>query len=103
MYRLRPDYDAFSVAKLAIVPEHRGKGHGCRLMDWCVRYAKKQPNITYISLSSLPEAVRFYKRIGFRAVDVSLNQKDDDGVEFVEGQVYMEKITRGKGSRRKAR
>merc|ERR1711913_166942 len=34
IYRLRPELQALAVAKIAIVPEHRGKGHGGRLVDW---------------------------------------------------------------------
>jgi len=93
VYRLRVELQSLSIAKIAIVPEHRRQGHGCRLIDWCVRVAKKQSNIAFISLSSLPEAVKFYQRLGFRKYDVKIGQPDED---LVEGQVYMEKPIKGR-------
>jgi len=93
VYRLRPELQCLSIAKLAITPEHRRQGHGCRLIEWCVRLAKKQPNVAYIALSSLPEAVRFYQRMGFRKFDIRIAQDQDD---LVEGQVYMEKQIKGR-------
>lgn len=105
VYRLRPELESLSIAKLAIVPEHRQQGHGRRLIEWCVKSAKKQPQIAYISLSSLPEAVKFYNRIGFRAVDVNLLNTDccrcEADEELVEGQVYMEYRLKGRSKARK--
>jgi len=99
VYKLRPELNCLSVAKIAIVPEHRRQGHGCRMIDWCVRLARKQQNVSYIALSSLPEAVKFYTRIGFRKFDVQLNGGCAPDEDLVEGQVYMEKPI--KGGRRK--
>merc|ERR1712226_1711905 len=78
VYRLKPELQAFSIAKVAIVPEHRGQGHGGRLMDWCMRFAKKQPGLAVVTLSSLPAAVRFYKKLGFKAVEVNLTREPDE-------------------------
>lgn len=105
IYRLRPDLESLSIAKLAIVPEHRQRGHGRRFIEWCVQSAKKNPAISFISLSSLPEAVKFYQRLGFRDVDVKLdkvcgNQCGPDE-DLVEGQVYMEYRIKGRGGRGK--
>merc|ERR1712176_40513 len=102
VYRLRPELQSLSIAKLAIVPEHRRQGHGCRLIDWCVRLARRQPNVAFISLSSLPEAVRFYQRLGFRKFEVKhLDQNCGPDEDLVEGQVYMEKNIKGRAGRRK--
>lgn len=105
VYRLRPELESFSIAKLAIVPEHRRQGHGCRLVDWCFRNARKQSSINFISLSSLPEAVKFYQRIGFKAVDVKFDPATQcsEGEDFVEGQVYMEFRLKGKSGKGKKR
>lgn len=102
VYRLRPELQSLSIAKLAIVPEHRRMGHGCRLIEWCVRCARKQPSISFIALSSLPEAVKFYQRLGFKKFDVKWRQDKEPDEDFVEGQVYMEKPIR-KGGRGKKR
>jgi len=105
VYRLRPDLQSLAIAKLAIVPEHRRKGHGVRLINWCINLARKQPNLKFISLSSLPEAVQFYTRLGFRQHTVKFTQNSSDcgpDEELVEGQVYMEKpIKGGRGARAK--
>lgn len=104
VWRLNPEQQAFAIAKLAVMPEHRRRGHGCRMIDWCLRYAKKQGNIIYVSLSSLPEAVCFYKAIGFKQVDVRIDESKagcKDNEELVEGQVYMEYFI--KGGRRKSK
>lgn len=101
VYRLRPELDCLSIAKLAIVPEHRGQGHGRTFIDWCIKYAKKQSSIAFISLSSLPEAVKFYQHIGFRAVDVKLACECGPDEDLVEGQVYMEYRLKGRSAGRK--
>mmetsp|Transcript_33869 Transcript_33869/g.89760 ORF Transcript_33869/g.89760 Transcript_33869/m.89760 type:complete len:401 (+) Transcript_33869:105-1307(+) len=102
VYRLRPELQSLSIAKLAIVPEHRRRGHGCRIIDWCVKAAKTNREIAYIALSSLPEAVRFYQRLGFRQFDLTLKNGDlAPDEDFVEGQVYMEKAIKGGGRRKK--
>lgn len=88
VYRLRPDYQCLSVAKIAVPEEHRSRGFGRYLMDWVVKYAQKQGNLLYLSLSSLPDAVKFYQRFGFKSVNVSAIREDD--CELIEGQVYME-------------
>jgi len=105
IYRLRPELESFSIAKLAVIPEHRGRGHGRRFIEWCIASAKKQKTIAYISLSSLPEAIKFYERMGFRTVDVNLEKAGNDqcgvGEELVEGQVYMEYRIKGRSKGRK--
>lgn len=104
VYRLRPELDCLSIAKIAIVPEHRRLGHGKRLIDWCIKSGKKQKSLDFISLSSLPEAVKFYQHIGFRAIDVKLeglsNQCGPDE-DLVEGQVYMEYRLNKRGRKKK--
>jgi len=99
VYKIRTEFESFSIAKIAVVPEHRNQGHGGRLMDWVKSQAKKQKDIKYISLSSLPDAVRFYKKIGFQPVDVNINPADDE--VFVEGQVYMEYQVRKRSHKKK--
>merc|ERR1719272_193859 len=105
IYRIRPELESFSIAKLATVPEHRRQGHGRRFIEWCIKSAKKQSTISFISLSSLPEAVKFYQRLGFRAVNVDLEKaacsECEPGEDLVEGQVYMEYRLKGRGGRKK--
>lgn len=107
VYRLRPDLDCVSIAKLAIVPEHRQQGHGRRLIEWCIKSAKKQNNVAFVSLSSLPEAVKFYQHIGFRPENVKIEDTaraqcgPDEGL--VEGQVYMEYRIKGRSKAKKGR
>lgn len=57
---------------LAVAPEHRGKGIGSALAQWCVDRAREQ-GCTAVALSSLTTmgtAHRMYERMGFvRAPD----------------------------------
>jgi GNAT superfamily N-acetyltransferase len=102
VYRLRPELESFSIAKIAIVPEHRQQGHGRRLIEWCIKNAKKQSTIAYISLSSLPEAIPFYVRMGFKAIDVkAIDVTLAPDEDLVEGQVYMEYRLKGRSKARR--
>jgi GNAT superfamily N-acetyltransferase len=52
---------------LAVSPEHRGRGVGSALAQWCVDRAREQ-GCTAVALSSLPvmaTAHRMYERMGF--------------------------------------
>jgi len=105
VYRLRPELDCLSIAKIATVPEHRKMGHGRRLIEWCIKAAKKQSSLDYISLSSLPEAIKFYNVLGFRAIEVNLEKSGKNECasdeDFVEGQVYMEYRLKGRSRARR--
>merc|ERR1719401_1994766 len=105
VFRLRPELESLSIAKLAIVPEHRQMGHGRRLIEWCIKSAKKSPSIAFISLSSLPEAVKFYHRMGFKPVEVNLAASSQcaPDEDFVEGQVYMEYRVKGRSRKKKGK
>jgi len=103
-YKLKPQVQSISIAKLAVVPERRGRGHGHRLVQWCISLAKKSRDLVYLSLTSLPQAVRFYTRAGFRHIDVDLSKVDpitEDDMEYVEGQVYMEYRCKRCGTRKR--
>jgi len=106
-YKLKPQVQCISIAKLAVVPEHRGMGHGHKIVQWMIAFARKQPNITYLSLTSLPKAIKFYKQIGFRQVDVDLSKFDaapqDEEFDYVDGQVYMEYRCKGRSGQKKRR
>eukprot|EP00930_Biecheleria_cincta_P033013 TRINITY_DN22866_c0_g1_i1.p1 TRINITY_DN22866_c0_g1~~TRINITY_DN22866_c0_g1_i1.p1 ORF type:complete len:401 (+),score=123.87 TRINITY_DN22866_c0_g1_i1:232-1434(+) len=96
IFRFCTDFQCLSIAKIAVPEVHRGRGFGKHLMDWCVRHAEQQ-KLQHLSLSSLPEAVKFYKAFGFKPVKVeSVNADDED---LVEGQVYMEYRLKGAGRR----
>lgn len=99
VYRLRPELQCLSIAKMAVVPEHRRKGYGARLIESCVNLSQRRPEICFLALSSLPEAVTFYQRLGFRRREVQGPLMRED---VVEGQVYMEKSVKGRAGRRKA-
>eukprot|EP00929_Paragymnodinium_shiwhaense_P043399 TRINITY_DN22316_c0_g1_i1.p1 TRINITY_DN22316_c0_g1~~TRINITY_DN22316_c0_g1_i1.p1 ORF type:complete len:409 (+),score=129.72 TRINITY_DN22316_c0_g1_i1:307-1533(+) len=87
VFRIRPDFGCMSIAKIAVPEENRGKGFGKYLMEWCVKQAQQTGTLQYLSLSSLPEAVKFYQKFGFKSVQVDVKDPDDD---LIEGQVYME-------------
>eukprot|EP00419_Tripos_fusus_P031746 CAMPEP_0172782410 /NCGR_PEP_ID=MMETSP1074-20121228/203921_1 /TAXON_ID=2916 /ORGANISM="Ceratium fusus, Strain PA161109" /LENGTH=353 /DNA_ID=CAMNT_0013619395 /DNA_START=80 /DNA_END=1141 /DNA_ORIENTATION=+ len=80
-----------SVAKIAVALEFRGCGLGRHIMNELMKAAKKQGDVYEVCLSSLPEAIAFYKRLGFRTFEGLRATTQED---VVEGQVYMEKRLR---------
>lgn len=80
-----------SVAKIAVAVEFRGCGMGRHIMNELMKAAKKQGNVYEVCLSSLPAAITFYTRLGFRAFEGLRGIAQED---MVEGQVYMEKRLR---------
>lgn len=83
---------ALSIAKLAVPLEFRGSGFGRFILEDVMKSAKKQNDVYEVCLSSLATAVKFYRRLGFKAfTEVKMDSSSGD---FVEGQVYMEKKLR---------
>eukprot|EP00930_Biecheleria_cincta_P088899 TRINITY_DN78160_c0_g1_i1.p1 TRINITY_DN78160_c0_g1~~TRINITY_DN78160_c0_g1_i1.p1 ORF type:complete len:410 (-),score=85.33 TRINITY_DN78160_c0_g1_i1:294-1463(-) len=66
------------IARLAVVPQDRGRGHGKGLMQWALEKAATLPRsqCAWISLSSLDEAVPFYEQFGF--TDMTCDDLEDD-------------------------
>jgi len=85
---------SLSIAKLAVREELRGRGFGRLIMDEMTKSAKKQGDIFEVCLSSLPTAIKFYQRLGFKAFWGLRTDAGDSNERFVEGQVYMEKRLR---------
>jgi len=88
---------SLSVAKIAVPASFRGSGFGRLIMDDVMKVAKKRGDVYDVCLSSLPGAVKFYQRLGFKAFrDMKATVQDD----MIEGQVYMEKKLRQRPRRR---
>jgi ribosomal protein S18 acetylase RimI-like enzyme len=86
---------ALSIAKLAVPLEFRRSGFGKLIMDEVTRSAKKQNDVYEVCLSSLPTAITFYQRLGFKAFrDLRISSGSGSADDLVEGQVYMEKRLR---------
>lgn len=99
VYRLKPNLHVLSVAKLAVPQVYRRRGYGRQLISWAIQYVKKLPEISCVSLASLPEAVPFYQRLGFRKLHV-ITDTTEGHEDYIPGQVYMEFPTRkGKSGR----
>jgi GNAT superfamily N-acetyltransferase len=99
VYNVHPKKKYMSIRRLAIAPEYRQQGHASLFMNWCIR----QPNVSYLAATSLPDAVGFYRAYGFRKVETwhtgGTAQPDD---EPKSNQVYMEyRPGRCKGRQRK--
>ncbi|KAF4714573.1 Dynein, axonemal, light intermediate chain 1 [Perkinsus olseni] len=88
VYKFVNDRRAFSVGKLAVPKAMRGRGLGTFVMKWVKESCKANPNVDIVTLSSLPAAIKLYKKIGFKKI-YTITQSDPDE-ELVEGQVYME-------------
>eukprot|EP00916_Digyalum_oweni_P014465 GHVL01023718.1.p1 GENE.GHVL01023718.1~~GHVL01023718.1.p1 ORF type:complete len:208 (+),score=14.80 GHVL01023718.1:1006-1629(+) len=85
-YRLNAKESYAEIIKMAIVPELRSCGIGRSLLKACISRIKQEKKYRLLCLSSLKEAVNFYKKMGF---------KEDRSIQLiaechVEGQVYME-------------
>ncbi|KAF4705512.1 Unconventional myosin-Ig, partial [Perkinsus olseni] len=98
VYKFVNDRRAFSVGKLAVPKAMRGRGLGTFVMKWVKESCKANPNVDIVTLSSLPAAIKLYKKIGFKKI-YTITQSDPDE-ELVEGQVYMEMNVRKPGQAR---
>jgi ribosomal protein S18 acetylase RimI-like enzyme len=91
IFRCRTDLKCLSIAKIAVSPEFRRMGLGSKMVSLMAQKGRKQ-GLEAISLSSLKEAVPFYKKLGFKVMpDVDTESQLLPGEELIEGQVYMEK------------
>jgi len=92
VYKVNRGAGNLTIGKIAVCREQRGHGYGKRMIKETIKMAKKDKMIHFCSLSSLPTAVKFYKRMNFKEFkDVKFTGVDvEEGEEFVEGQVYME-------------
>jgi len=93
-YSIRQELRSFHINYIAVKSPYRRMGYGRTLVtkvkDLCKKKAKGVPEIDVICLSSLPEAVSFYKACGFRCLD-DIHVKGED---LIEGQIYMEHVLR---------
>ena len=57
----------FELSKMAISPKHQGLKIGQQLMEYCIKFAKKQhwKSITLYSNRKLVPAINLYKKVGF--------------------------------------
>lgn len=93
VYKIKPALGTVAIQKL-VVPGHlRNLGLGRALVAEVIA-AGKALKLESIVLSSLPCAVPFYKRLGFKEMpDMPDALQGDDGglpCNYIEGQIYME-------------
>lgn len=65
----RVEGEALVVGNLAVPKEQRRKGYGKKMIRHVIQWGKKNTQCNYCCLCSLPNAVKFYQRIGFRISD----------------------------------
>eukprot|EP00747_Dinoflagellata_sp_TGD_P166734 gnl/TRDRNA2_/TRDRNA2_189988_c0_seq1.p1 gnl/TRDRNA2_/TRDRNA2_189988_c0~~gnl/TRDRNA2_/TRDRNA2_189988_c0_seq1.p1 ORF type:complete len:389 (+),score=49.92 gnl/TRDRNA2_/TRDRNA2_189988_c0_seq1:172-1338(+) len=75
-----------SINKVAVRHEFRGCGFGKLIVEDTIASLKKHGEIFDVGLSSLPTAIAFYQRLGFKPL-AGFRMKADFG--GIEGQVYM--------------
>eukprot|EP00747_Dinoflagellata_sp_TGD_P030244 gnl/TRDRNA2_/TRDRNA2_134495_c0_seq2.p1 gnl/TRDRNA2_/TRDRNA2_134495_c0~~gnl/TRDRNA2_/TRDRNA2_134495_c0_seq2.p1 ORF type:complete len:376 (+),score=94.26 gnl/TRDRNA2_/TRDRNA2_134495_c0_seq2:145-1272(+) len=94
VFRIKPQLHCVSVAKIAVPEAYRKRGFGRRLVKWAIDYTKALPDINHCSLASLPEAVNFYKRLGFKKMHEITAKTAEEEEDLFPGQIYMELRTR---------
>merc|ERR1712007_311305 len=65
----RVEGEALVVGNLAVPKEQRRKGYGKKMIRHVIQWGKKNKRCNYCALYSMPNAVKFYQRIGFRISD----------------------------------
>jgi ribosomal protein S18 acetylase RimI-like enzyme len=107
VYKLKPGTGTLAIAKLAVPSCYRGLGFGTAIVKEMIRVGKANA-LESVALSSLPEAIAFYTRLGFKKHD-GVVLPAEEGQQYVEGQVFMDfrlrKAAKGKGpgSKKKCR
>lgn len=94
------------VLRLAVVHEQRRQGFGKRLLDWIANFAQQLPpaDCNKIGLSSMPDAVNFYGKMGFTESNYAGGLADDEHHKNGERQTWMEKrIKRARAKSRSSR
>mmetsp|Transcript_25363 Transcript_25363/g.25102 ORF Transcript_25363/g.25102 Transcript_25363/m.25102 type:complete len:110 (+) Transcript_25363:138-467(+) len=91
------------IGQMAVVPSYRGMGVGGVAIRLLKDMAKSDKcPVDKVVCSSLPKAIRFYKKNGFRkihkVVDIHHTTTDDDDT-FIEGQWRMEWVVRSKAAK----
>jgi predicted GNAT family N-acyltransferase len=95
VYKLKSQSGILALGKLAVPEYLRGLGFGSMLIKELLKVGKSVPALDTLALSSLPGAIAFYQRLGFKKHAGALRADDDDTV-YIEGQVYMDKQFRKK-------
>lgn len=80
------------------VPTHlRGKGTGKKLVASVLKHGRERKNIALVTLSALPDAIKFWERCGLKSYPDAMKVKEGSAA----GQIYMEVSVRGKGNKKK--
>lgn len=84
MLKIAPD--AFELAKMAIAPSAQGRGHGHRLLQAAIAFARERgaARILIRSDTSLRTAIALYRKHGFRVTHLG----PDD--EYARGDIHLE-------------
>lgn len=91
--------EVLSVVYAGVPEEMRGNGIGGKLVKMMVTTGRERKNIALITLSSLPDAIKFWTRCGFVDFPEAMELKEG----MVQGQVYMECNVRGSKGKRKGK
>jgi ribosomal protein S18 acetylase RimI-like enzyme len=89
VYKFKMQSGILALGKLAVPEYLRGLGFGSAMVKELLRVGRAVPALDTMALSSLPGAIAFYKRLGFKKHEGALRM-DDDTIGYIEGQVYMD-------------
>lgn len=96
--KVNPTLKCLSIRNVAVPPTARRHGHGRKLVRWAITHARQLPEVHVVSLFSLPDAIEFYQRLGFRKKKMADSGDLDEDVSYVPGQIFMEYRLKGKMS-----
>jgi len=88
VYKVNTVLRVLSLGKIAVPNHLQGLGFGKSMMKALQQLAKKEADLDSMACSSLPGAVKFYQRLGFKGMP-EVEKPDPDGV-YIAGQLFME-------------
>jgi ribosomal protein S18 acetylase RimI-like enzyme len=85
---VQTDKETFELAKMAVSPEFRGYNIGLKLMDACIKYAKKAKKKRIILDSNTKQiaAINLYKKAGFKEIPL------DPNAPYQRSNIRMERL-----------
>ena len=82
---LKKEEKLFEFSKMALTPSERGKGYGNKMVQFAIKFSRKQQWNTLILYSStiLENSIHLYRKYGFIEVPI------DSDIKYARGNIKM--------------